>query len=395
MGAVRIAIVGMGSAGLLHAQALTAGQVPDATLTAVVCREARFQDAAAQLPAGTRHFETLDDLLAAPNTCDAVIIATPHPLHPEQTIAALEAGLHVFCEKPAGVRASEARAMMSSAEWNGRFYSLNFNRRTVPLYQEMRTLIAQGKIGELRRIHWTSTSWLRGQSYYDDSPWRGTWAGEGGGMLLNQWPHVLDLWQWICGMPTRLRAYCGFGKHHAIEVEDEVSVFAEYANGATATLVGATGEAPGMERIEIVGDRGRMIVEDKQIHLTLLKDGTVGDFITGAPGGFSWPAELNEVFKPEGDGDLVAGITRDFVAAIVAGEKGELLAPGQSGLDGLTLANAILLSGWQDGAWVPLPMSADDEALFERSLAQHAANSKTRDVTLASAFALKDSFKHV
>ncbi|MBC8102473.1 MAG: Gfo/Idh/MocA family oxidoreductase, partial [Cytophagales bacterium] len=255
---VSFGIVGLGSAGLLHAKVLSEGRIPGARLTAVVGSPSRFQEVTPFFPAGVRRFDSLQALLSA-NVSEAVIIATPHPLHPQQTMIALAGGCHVFCEKPAAIRSREAREMAEMAQRHNRVYALNYNRRTAPLYQRLHALVRSGEIGELRRVNWTSTSWLRVQSYYDSSSWRGTWAGEGGGLLVNQWPHILDLWQWVCGMPTRLQATCRFGGYHNIEVEDEVHVFAEYENGATVFLTGSTGEAPGSERIEMVGSQGRII----------------------------------------------------------------------------------------------------------------------------------------
>jgi predicted dehydrogenase len=366
---IRIGVVGMGSAGSMHARVLAEGRVPGATLAAVVCRPERLASAS-YLSRTIRHFDSLSGLLAeTPHCCDAVIVATPHKLHPEQTIAALSAGLHVLSEKPAGVSTREARAMTEAAERSGRIYSLNFNRRTVPLYQEIRRRVIAGEIGDLRRVNWTSTAWLRVQAYYDSSPWRGTWEGEGGGLLLNQLPHVLDLWQWICGMPVRLRAYCGFGKHHNIEVEDEISLFAEYANGATAVLTASTSEVPGTERLEIVGDRGSLVAENGRLHIRVMEEGTIGAFIASAPAGFPHPRMQEETVVLDGEGDLITGITIDFVNAVAKNDTTSPLAPGRDGAASLMIANAALLSGWQDGAWVRLPMDSGHENEFERRLA--------------------------
>ena len=346
---VRVAVVGLGSAGSLHARSLTEGKVPGAVLVAVVGSVQRLRAVTPVLPSDVRRFETLPELLSEPDVCDATIIATPHLQHSEQTIACLRAGLHVLCEKPAGVRVREARAMTEAACKAKRVYALNYNRRTVPLYQTLRALVQNGEIGTIQRLLWTSTAWLRGQAYYDSSTWRGTWAGEGGGMLLNQWPHLLDLWQWIFGMPVTLHASCAFGKYHQIEVEDEVTVFAQYATGATAVLIGNTGEAPGTERLEIIGNRGRIIAENQQIRITRLKAGTVDEFIAHSPAGFAVPATDEETLTLNDEGDLVSGITKDFVAAIAHNGNTALLAPGADGTKSLMLANAILLSAWQGG----------------------------------------------
>ncbi|MES2460773.1 MAG: Gfo/Idh/MocA family oxidoreductase [Armatimonadota bacterium] len=388
---VRIGIIGLGSAGMLHAQALSDGLVPGAILSAVVSRSGSFPEPTAPFSSEIAHFETLEALLEA-SVCDAVIVATPHLMHPAQTIAAFAAGCHVLCEKPASIRLSDAREMAASALQHDCHYSLNYNRRVVPLYRRLRELVHTGKIGEMRRVHWTSTSWLRVQSYFDTSPWRGTWAGEGGGLLVNQWPHILDLWQWICGMPTRLQAHCAFGRHHNIEVEDEVHIYAEYGRGATVTLVGSTGEAPGSERIEIVGSRGSIISEGNQLTITTLEM-PVEEYIASAQPGFPRPETRVETEMLDAEGDLVTGITRDFVNVLQSKTPGSLIAPGADGVNGVMLANAVLLSAWADGSWIELPLDTAAGAEFDRLLAEKIAGSKPRTARESTIFSLTDSFR--
>ena len=175
---------------------------------------------------------------------DAVLIATPHYLHPTIAIDGFSSGLHVLTEKPAGVYTNQVQQMNDAAKASDRVFGIMYNQRTNPQFQKIREIIKSGRLGECKRFIWIITNWYRTQAYYDSGTWRATWAGEGGGVLINQCPHNLDLWQWMFGMPTRVRATCHYGKWHNIEVEDEVTAYAEYANGASAVFITTTGEAP-------------------------------------------------------------------------------------------------------------------------------------------------------
>lgn len=193
--------------------------------------------------------------------CDAVIIATPHYDHPPLVIEALAHNLHVITEKPAGVYTKQVREMNEAAAKSDKLFAVMFNQRTNHIYRKMKELVSSGRYGEIRRTNWIITDWFRCQSYYNSGGWRATWAGEGGGVLLNQCPHNLDLWQWICGMPAKVRAFCKEGHFHEIEVEDDVTAYVEYPNGATGVFISTTGEFPGTNRFEIVLDRRRSSVK--------------------------------------------------------------------------------------------------------------------------------------
>lgn len=247
-----------------------------------------------------------------------------------------------------------------------RVYGIMYNQRTNPLYQKLRELVQAGELGEFRRLNWIITDWYRSQSYYNSGGWRATWAGEGGGVLINQVPHQLDLWQWTIGlMPSRIRAFCSFGKHRQIEVENEVTAYAEYANGATAVFITSTCEAPGTNRLEVTGDRGKIVIEEDTIKYWRLRE-SESAFNATYTGGFGQP----ECWKCElpvepGTGDQHVGITRDWIQAIRTGSP--LLAPGEEGIRGLTLSNAMLLSTWTDD-WVSLPL--DEDLFYEHLQAQ-------------------------
>ena len=265
MDTVRIGIVGLGGMGARHLRTLLAGEVSGASLTAVCdVRPERLAWAREHPSSDLACFDDLDAFLKA-GAADAVIIATRHYDHPPLAVRCFAGGLHVLTEKPAGVYTKQVGEMNRAAAASGKVFAIMYNQRTDPLYRRLKEMIEGGELGEIKRTNWIITSWYRPQSYYDRDDWRATWAGEGGGVLINQAPHQLDLWQWCCGMPARLRAFCYFGKHHDIEAEDDVTAFVEYPNGATGVFVTSTGDAPGSNRLEVTGDNGKLVVEDDRL----------------------------------------------------------------------------------------------------------------------------------
>ncbi|OAS13532.1 Gfo/Idh/MocA family protein [Paenibacillus oryzisoli] len=368
---VRIGIVGLGNMGTGHAKYLVKNEVKGGVLTAI-CepRADRLEWAKENLGEGVKLFDNLDDFLAS-GLIDGVLIATPHYDHPETAVRAFQAGLHVICEKPAGVYTKQVRQMNEAAEASGKVFSMMYNQRTNPLYKKLKDLVSSGELGEIRRTNWIITNWYRSQSYYDSGGWRATWAGEGGGVLINQDPHQLDLWQWtIDMMPKRVRAFCYFGKHRNIEVEDDVTAFVEYENGATGLFVTTTGEAPGTNRFELSGDRGKIVVEDGKLTFWRLRV-SEREFNETYKGGFGQPECWKCEIPVEGTETGHMGITQNFVDAILHGTP--LIAPGAEGIKGLMISNAIMLSTFTDN-WVDLPI---DEDLFEQHLQEKIKNSKS------------------
>ncbi|NOV03282.1 Gfo/Idh/MocA family protein [Paenibacillus planticolens] len=366
---VRIGIVGLGNMGTGHAKYLVNNEVKGAELTAICeFRTDRLEWAKENLGEGVQLFDNLDTFLNS-GVIDSVLIATPHYDHPETAIKAFKAGLHVLCEKPAGVYTKQVRQMNEAAQASGKVFSMMYNQRTNPLYTKLKDLVSSGELGEIRRTNWIITNWYRSQSYYDSGGWRATWSGEGGGVLINQDPHQLDLWQWtIDMMPKRVRAFCYFGKHRNIEVEDDVTAFVEYENGATGLFVTTTGEAPGTNRFEISGDRGKIVIEDGKLTFWRLRV-SEREFNATFKGGFGQPECWKIDIPIEGKETSHMGITQNFVDAILHGTP--LVAPGEEGIKGLMLSNAMLLSTWTDN-WVDLPI---DEELFEQHLQDKIKNS--------------------
>ncbi len=373
MDKVRFGIVGFGNMGSSHVKKLFEGAVANATVTAVCDIDPEKLNCVKELYGDAiKLFHNHADMYGS-NEIDAVLIATPHYSHPDLAVSAFEHNLNVLCEKPAGVYTKQVRVMNEAALKTGKVFGMMYNQRTNPAYQKVRELIRNGELGEIRRLNWIITSWYRPQCYYDSGTWRATWAGEGGGVLLNQDPHQLDMWQWIMGdvLPTRVRAFCAYGKMHDIEVEDDVTAYAEYENGATAVFITSTYESPGTNRLEISGDMGKIVVEDNQI--TFWRN-TVSErkFNAEYTGGFGspecWKCEIPVV----GTALEHVGIMENFSSAILKGTP--LLAPGIEGIRGLEISNAIHLSSWLDD-WVTLPI---DEDLFYEKLQEKIKNSTAK-----------------
>lgn len=360
MSVVRLGIIGLGNMGRGHIGYIKRGEVSGVKLTAVSDSapsglEWAKEHAGEDVTLFSDPYEMMDSGLV-----DGVLIATPHYSHPELAIACFERNLHVLCEKPAGVYTKQVREMNDAAARTDAVFSMMYNQRTNPLYQKLKDLVDSGELGEIRRTNWIITNWYRSQSYYDSGTWRATWAGEGGGVLLNQDPHQLDLWQWTINMmPKRVRAFCYFGKHRNIEVEDDVTAFVEYENGATGVFVTTTGEAPGTNRLEISGDRGKVVIEDNKLTFWRLRV-SEREFNATYKGGFGQPECWKCEIPIQGVNPDHKGITQNWVNAILHGEK--LIAPGEEGIKGLMLSNAMLLSTWTDN-WVELPI--DEELYYE------------------------------
>ncbi|KOP64259.1 oxidoreductase [Bacillus sp. FJAT-18019] len=371
MDQVRVGVIGLGM-GFSHASSLAAGQIVGARLNAACdLNPAKLDEARATLPADVKLWSDADAMISS-GEIDAMIIATPHYAHPDMAIKCLSHGLHVLIEKPAGVYTKQVREMNRVAKDSGKVFSIMYNQRCNPLYKKLKELIADGELGEIRRMNWIITNWYRSQSYYDSGGWRATWAGEGGGVLINQSPHQLDLWQWTTGMmPKRMRAFCSFGKYRNIEVEDDVTAYAEYENGATAVFITTTGEAPGTNRYEVTGDRGKIVIEDGKLTFWRLRV-QESEFNRQYTGGFGEPECWKFEVPISGDNPQHNGIIQNFTDAILHGTP--LIAPGEEGIRGLTLSNAMHLSTWTDN-WVDLPL---DEDLYYEMLQERIANSSTR-----------------
>lgn len=361
MASLRIGIIGVGNIGTVHAQQIFQGHIPGMTLAALCDIRNQLEESCRSRFPGIPFCTDPAQLLARADV-DAVIISVPHPSHSSLAIQAFSAGKHVLMEKPLDIRLSQALNVCQAAEKSGKKFGIMLNQRTGNLFQKARQIVQSGKLGQLKRSVWIVTNWYRTQHYYESGHWRATWLGEGGGVLVNQAPHQLDLWQWICGMPTQITAFCDTGKYHNVEVEDDATIFARFPGGATGTFITSTGEAPGTNRLEISGSRGKLVLENGVLKWWKLEQ----DERVVCCESKESSAKIPFVYE-EFNQDTVRGheeILKNFAAAILRGEP--LLAPGQDGLAELTIQNAAYLSAWT-GQSVDLPF---DTREFDRLLTQ-------------------------
>ena len=365
MNQIRLGIIGVGNMGGAHAKNVLANKINRCVLSAVCDIDpARLKD----YPA-VPQFTTYKQLLKS-GKVDAILIATPHYSHPTIGLAAFQAGIHVLSEKPLGVHKADCERFIAGHAGTNLVFSEMFCQRTDPYYIKIRELVRGGELGAIRRANWIITNWFRSEAYYASGGWRATWAGEGGGVLLNQCPHNLDLFQRICGMPQRVRAFCSLGKYHHIEVEDDVTAYMEYATGATAVFITTTGEAPGTNRLEITGENGKLVYENNLITFTRNEVPTT-EFSRTTQSLFNVPANKTTTF-PLGDyhGGQHNAILQNFVDAILDGTP--LIAPAAEGLNSVELGNAMLYSSLKNKT-IELPL---DGAAYKRTLNHLVKNSR-------------------
>ncbi len=377
---VKLGIIGVGNIGTTHVKNILQGLCPEIEVAAVADRrQARRDWARGALPEGTAVLEEGEQLLES-GFCEAVLLAVPHYQHPVLAQQAFAKGLHVMCEKPAGVYTKAVEEMNQAAEKSGLTFGMMFNQRTNCLYRKMREMVQGGALGEMKRVNWIITDWYRTQIYYDSGDWRATWAGEGGGVLLNQCPHQLDLLQWICGLPAKVQAFCHEGKWHDIEVEDDVTAYLEFANGATGVFVTTTGDAPGTNRFEVTGTKGKLVCENDTLTFWQLEQDE-REFCRTAQDGFQKPPCKVSTVETDGENPQHSGVLNAFAANILRG--GALVADGKEGIRGLTLSNAMHLS-----SWLAKPVSIPfDQELFLAELDKRRQGSRlkvSRDITFST-----------
>ena len=379
---IRLGIIGCGNIGSQHYSNVLSGKCPEISITAVAdlnpdrldWARANYEKYRAQNPdiSEISLYSSAEELMKS-GKVDAVVIATPHYFHPPLAIEAMKHGLHVMCEKPAGVYTLQVREMIAEADKHPELkFGMMFNQRTNCLYKKMKEIIDSGELGDLKRSTWIITNWYRPQAYYDSGDWRATWCGEGGGVLLNQCPHNLDLWQWLCGMPVKVYAKMKFGKYHDIEVEDDVVATVEYENGAMGTFITSTADTPGSNRLEIVFDGGTLICENNQLILKKLavmesKFSKENTAVYGRPECHTYSVET------DGSNPQHTGVMNAFAASILRGEP--LVADGREGLNALMLSNAMHLSAWL-GREVDIPF---DEDRFKDLLEEKIKGSKHKE----------------
>ena len=347
MNKVKMGIIGFGNMGQEHVKNIYDGKIPNMELAAVCDMDDKKIKLINELYPDVPTFSDVEDMYKS-GLIDSVLIATPHYDHAKYAIMGFDYGLNVLTEKPAGVHTKQVKEMNEAAAKSDKVFGIMYNQRTNPLYQKVKELVENGTLGHIKRITWIITTWYRPQLYHNSSAWRSTWKGEGGGTLINQNPHQLDLWQWMFGMPDKVYSRVSYGKFYDIEVEDEVVAMFDYDNGTIGQYITSTGETPGTNRLEIACDMGRVIVERSGGEEKLIFDrNVISEREYNANKKSTWGTLENwkcEVPVNGAPGEQHIGILKNFANAVLKGEK--LIAPGEEGIKGLTISNAVHLSSW-------------------------------------------------
>lgn len=382
---MKIAVIGVGNMGSQYASLLYNKQILGAELTAIT-RVGKNQQERMQpvLDSGIPVFQTAEELYTQvvdeKLEVDGVIIATPHYFHEEQIVMGLKNNLHVLSDKPLGVYSRQARNAVEAHNQYARdkIFGTILNQRTQPIYQQLQKIIQSGKYGKIKRLLWVVTDWYRPEKYFSSSSWHSTWKTDGGGILLNQCPHNLDLLQWICGMPNTVQAFCQEGRYHNIEVEDNVTAYMEWDSGATGIFITSTGELPGINRLEISLDEAMIVCENNELRICELSDelgmpeaeyrATSTDFFKNIKG--QWKS-----IKLESEPEQYKKTLQNFVDSCLG--KAEILASGEEGSKSLYLSNAMYLSSWI-GKKITLPHNKSEEELFEKQFEEILERKKLR-----------------
>lgn len=377
MNKIKIGIIGIGNMGLSHLKNIMEDKCPNIEAAAVCDINPRaIANAKEQYGGLLTYFDDAIEMLDS-GIVDSCIVAVPHYDHTKYAIECLNRGIHVMVEKPAGVYTKQVKEMNEVAKKHPETcFAMMFNQRTNCVYRKLRELVKSGDYGEIRRTNWIITNWYRPQFYYDSGDWRATWAGEGGGVLLNQAPHQLDLWQWICGMPVKVHTHMKFGKWHDIEVEDDVTTYVEYENGATGTFITTTGDGYGSNRFEIQMDRAKFVCENDQLK-GWEYEMTEQEFSATNQKPFAVIPKKEMNIETDGENLQHVAVLNAFANNILFGKP--LVAEGYEGINGLTLSNAMHLSAFLNKE-IELPI---DDELYYNELMKRVATSKEKKTTVS------------
>lgn len=381
---VRVGVIGLGNMGSGHIANIEKGLISGMKLVAVCDID---PDKLKRFEGKYKTFADSHALITS-GEVDAVMIETPHYSHTTIGIDSLANGVHTLVEKPISVHKADALKLIDAHKDKGVVFAAMFNQRSDPSYIKLKDIIDKGMLGEITRVNWIITNWYRPDCYYQSGGWRATWKGEGGGVLMNQCPHQLDLMQWLFGMPKKVRAFCQIGKWHDIEVEDNVTAYLEYENGATGVFITTTGEAPGTNRLEVCGEMGKIVIENGSF---IWYRNTVGqrEFSHKATGIFSTPENWKVEIPVKGHGGQHVALLQDFIDAIRTGKK--LLAPAEEGIGAVELNNAMMLSSFTEKT-VEIPLDPKKYAAILKKLAKTSRDKKVVKSTVAQDFA--NSYGH-
>ena len=384
---IKLGILGIGNIGTMHSKNILEGKCPEIELSAVCDYNEEKTAWIKEKYENVSIFTDAEEMMDS-GKIDSILIAVPHYDHPKFAIMAMKKGLHTLVEKPAGVYTKQVIEMNKIADECSVKFGLMMNQRTNCIYRKMREIVKSGELGGIKRTSWIITDWYRPQFYYDSGDWRATWSGEGGGVLLNQCPHNLDLWQWICGMPAKVYAKMHFGKWHDIEVEDDVTAYVEYENGATGTFITSTGDVPGTNRFEILLEGGKLLAEEGKLTLWKLNM-FESEFSKTSTVAFSAPEMEKIEIETDGKNEQHVGVLNAFAGAILRDEP--MVADGREGINGLTISNALHMSGFLGKE---ITIKDFDHELFYEELSKKIKTSKRKtNVRESTADDMGASFK--
>ena len=348
-------IVGYGNMGGQYAEKIYNGKIKGLSLYGILCRNQPGQQKIRESMPEVTVFPNEESMFQARENFDALIITTPHKEHVRVVERAQQAGLHVLCEKPLGVTVEECEAL--SYEDTGTVNAMIFNWRAREVYRQVYEYIHSGKLGRLTQVIWVANFWYRPAYYHHASGWRSSWSGEGGGLLINQCQHLLDMWNWLFGQPCEVSARLGYGCYSDIDVDDKASLFFRHENGMWGTFLSSSGDSPGTNRLEILGEMGKLVVEDNR-YFTIYKNEisttevskTSQEMYPKIP----YVEERREVEQTESEYTV---ILQNFIDAMEGREKP--LAALCDGRRALENCNAAYLSDWQQK---PLQIPCDCKA---------------------------------
>lgn len=373
MNEVRLGIIGLGNMGTGHFQNIKDGSCPEFKVTAIADINPQRLEFAKSEDESIALFDNADEMINS-GLCDAILVAVPHYDHPKYAIAAMKAGLHVMVEKPAGVYTKQVREMNEEAKKHDVVFGMMFNQRTNCVYKKMRELVKSGKYGAIRRTNWLITNWYRPKAYYDSGAWRASWRGEGGGVLMNQAPHQLDLMQWIFGVPNSVYANLSVAKYHNIEVEDDAELLFGYDDGSSAVFITSTGETPGTNRLEISGDKGKIVLEEGKLKHWKLHENERDFCFSKSEGFYNAPYDYSE-FSADEEKDGHITVLNNFCNHILFGEP--LIASGFDGVYQTQMTSSAYLSNFTFTRQ-PIPCEIEE---FDALIKKLSEKSKKRKIS--------------
>ena len=342
----RAALIGFGGMGRIYAKMIHAGMVPGLVLAGVCCRNEAGQELLRREFEGVRIYQNVDDMAAHASDFDAAIIVTPHTSHVSIGMQMAKLGKHILMDKPAGISAGEVEELVRCCEAQKVTFSMVFHNRCLPAFAKAREMVRSGALGTLHRAVWVCNSWYRTPAYHRSAPWRSSWNGECGGLMINQNPHYLDMWNWFFGLPDKVYAAMEFGRYNDFDVDDAADIQFYYDNGFHGTMVSATGEAPGVNRLEIWGSKGKLTVEDGKVLTMDENEMSTEDFAASNGEVFAMlPHEARQI-PLEGEGIPYLHVMEQFAKTVLTGAPA--VADGWDGLREVQLANAVYVSGWEE-----------------------------------------------